>query len=411
MNEEVNKAILVLCTGDLYLEKSAGASRMKNFARALAPHCPVYFITFSPPYAIEPEQIKEVDKNFFVLEKPDDTLNGRMKKILIAFRYFRYVKEAYKFSKTLKKDVIFYHYPSTDMALDYFVVYYLIKLKKQKVYYEANEIRRYDSGFNKKVSFFVEPLHFLKRKFALIKYIQSEHLTKHFKGLVCISTNIEKYLHQYNHNTIRIPILANKELIDQSHKVVFKDNETFKICFSGTVGIMKENLGVFFEALSLVDKKFHNFRFDLYGSVVTTDKREIFNELIPRYNLTEKVLYKGMVLQDALQEIYKDYHLLVVPRGFNLQNHYGFSTKLSEYLISGVPVLITNISDNALYLHDGYNGFMVEPDNAQLMADKILEIIETYASFAETMPERAYDTVTKELDYSNFSETLTNFLN
>jgi glycosyltransferase involved in cell wall biosynthesis len=65
---------------------------------------------------------------------------------------------------------------------------------------------------------------------------------------------------------------------------------------------------------------------------------------------------------------------LILPRPRTLQNEYGFSTKLASYMGSGVATLATTVSDNAVYIQDGVNGFLVPPDRPDCLRDKLLEI-------------------------------------
>jgi len=108
--------------------------------------------------------------------------------------------------------------------------------------------------------------------------------------------------------------------------------------------------------------------------------------------------------------IFKEAHLLILPRGNTKQNQYGFSTKLSEYLVSGRPVLVTNVSDNGKYIKDGFNGFIIPPDSLESMTNKIKYIYENYNSFNEMIPSNALKTVKENFDYNLYSNSLYSFL-
>lgn len=55
-----------------------------------------------------------------------------------------------------------------------------------------------------------------------------------------------------------------------------------------------------------------------------------------------------------------EYSLLTFPRVLNLQTKFRFSTKLTEFMASGVPVFTANVSDNSLFVKDGLNGFIMQ---------------------------------------------------
>ncbi|MDG4949888.1 glycosyltransferase [Weeksellaceae bacterium KMM 9724] len=55
----------------------------------------------------------------------------------------------------------------------------------------------------------------------------------------------------------------------------------------------------------------------------------------------------------------------------------GFSNSLVEAMYSRTPALSTSVGSVPEIIKDGENGFLVEPDNEDLLVDKILEIMKT----------------------------------
>lgn len=406
----MKKSIIILCTSDLYFGNSAGASRMKNFAKALAKENSIYFLSSDRVNSYSKEKIIEIEKNIFVEAKGNRLKNNYLTKLFYPFYQLLFVIKTYSFSKKLNSKIVFYLYPSTKTLLDFIVAFYLIKMKNQKVFYEANEIRKFTPYLQNKESFFKSPTKYILRKTKHFKYVISEKLTTYYNGLLCISTNIESYLKKYNPRTLIIPILTNiNNMVSESPKF-YNDKESFIICFGGMINVKKENLEFFFAALGQLNEKYSKFEFHMYGPISSYDKNQIFNRLVKLYSLENKVHYMGARDQKELSIVYSKYHLLVIPRGFNLQNHYGFSTKLSEYLLSRVPVLVTNVSDNSLYIKDNFNGFIVEPDNSEIMADKLFEIINNYNKMVNPIIKNAENTIKEKFHYEVYSDKINDFL-
>ena len=88
-------------------------------------------------------------------------------------------------------------------------------------------------------------------------------------------------------------------------------------------------------------------------------KMRTLNNLKKKFLLDNRVYYVGNLDPDDLQDEFSKYHLLILSRPLNPQTRYGFSTKLSDYLISDVPVLVTDVSDNSIYIRDGINGYLI----------------------------------------------------
>ena len=97
-------------------------------------------------------------------------------------------------------------------------------------------------------------------------------------------------------------------------------------------------------------------------------------------------------------------------RPLNPQTRYGFSTKLSDYLISGVPVLVTDVSDNSIYIRDGINGYLIPPGSMSALEAKLMEIIDNYNQSSILIARNALETAARELDYRNYTDKLIDFL-
>jgi glycosyltransferase involved in cell wall biosynthesis len=381
---------------------SAGSARVMNYARAISKNCNVILLTFIRRKEIKFESIKEVETGIYTVG-----IKGKENRFLSKFFYVFYVLsflfEISKFSKKFDGRIkSFLLYPSTKILLDILTIIYLIKIKKFNVFYEVNEVRKYSSNllYNKD----------LYSAFKRLLYGFSEKLSGYFTGLLCISTNIENYFKKYNDKTVRIPILSNIKIVPELRHKKLADNDVFKIGFFGSVSYKKENFDLFFRSLLLLRQKCPDRKFTvaLYGQI-SSETEELLPEKLKEYNLEGVIKYFGKIDQNSVLSIMKNYHLLVLPRGNNLQNKFGFSTKLSEYLISGVPVLVTDVSDNALYLKDGFNGFVVPPDNINALTEKICYIINNYNYF-KNIEKNAFDTVKSHFAYNIYSDMLKDLL-
>ena len=102
-------------------------------------------------------------------------------------------------------------------------------------------------------------------------------------------------------------------------------------------------------------------------------------------------------------------NLLILPRPLNTQTNFGFSTKLAEYLISGVPVLVTDVSDNKIYIKDGFNGFMVDEISATGFEKKLIDIVGNYEVEKHIVSKEAFNTAKNHFDYRLYKDILTNF--
>jgi len=63
-----------------------------------------------------------------------------------------------------------------------------------------------------------------------------------------------------------------------------------------------------------------------------------------------------------------------------------------------------------MYIKDGQNGFIVKPDDNELMFQKLIHIIENFVTIKEPISSAAYQVSKQQLDYRLFKNKLYQFL-
>jgi glycosyltransferase involved in cell wall biosynthesis len=91
-------------------------------------------------------------------------------------------------------------------------------------------------------------------------------------------------------------------------------------------------------------------------------------------------------------------------------NNAGFSTKISESMAVGIPMLITDTSDAAVYIRDGVNGILLQDDSKEQVRKGIERILLLRRSDIEKMKRNARRTAEEWLDYTCYSKEIREFL-
>lgn len=362
-----------------FSDPTAGAARMRMYSKMLQSMSVENFL-----YSIY---------DFYAIHACVNKLNSSRYLRFISYpaRLCLYVLSLNKFIKSDCK-VVFYLYPTKQVLLDYLLIIYLKFIKRQRVFLEVNEVRRYGQGVKlKSIRYF--------------KYVLHERLAKYFDGLVCISKNIEDYYKRYNKNILRVPILSDDNAYQSNCN--YKADRPFNIGFTGSIHLQKENLAIFFEALQHISNNGFTIRFNLYGRI---SDPKVFYRIVNYYSLAKIVVYHGVVKQDLLPEVMAKQDLLVLPRAENKQNRFGFSTKLSEYLVSGVPVLLTDVSDNLVYLTHGENCLVADFNNPESFAKQVEALIINYISIAPTLAKNAFEVTEEKFNYRIHADGYSKFL-
>lgn len=395
------REVFIISTGKIINGKTAGARRILNIARSIAGgDATVYLCSLS---AITGEHLnsKEIFPGIFSIESIEA---GSGKQSLKHF-----LRGVTAFMAKDRSETVVYLYPSTLILKDFIYLLYFKYFKRYRFYCEINELRT-AIAFSK-----TPPGGWLRGLVYIIKSVKdylvyklSELQVILYDGIIVISMNLEEYFQRYTRRIARVPILCDISQINPDNRLGKYDGGVFRICFAGYIKMDKEGFDILLKALGVLGHD-HRVELFLYGILEKEDNKRLA-ELSGRYSLSEKIHYMGNIEPERLMSEFLKYHLLILPRPLNRRTKYGFSTKLSEYLVSGVPVLLTDVSDNALYIKDNYNGYLISPGSSEVMAEKLKTIIQEYNNQAQAIVANAYRTAREELDYRLYSQRYIDFL-
>lgn len=390
------KTVFVISTAEIIGGKTAGAGRILNIARSVAAgDVTVYLCSYSD-FRKNGPAVGLLFNKVYSYGVTTPGMNNR-------HGLLSYLRETGSLMAAPDSEKVVYLYPTTLVFRDFIFLLYFKFFKRHHFFCEINELRSaiaFSSAPPDNI--FKKVVWFLKSVKDWLVYKLNELQVPFYDGITVISTELESHFSRPARKITRIPILCNADLIvSQSEPLRFAEG-VFKICFAGYIKFEKEGFDLLLESLAAVNKSYP-VELHLYGKLEEEDQAKLDHYTI-KYDLGDRICYHGNFDPERLQAEFQKYHLLILPRTLNNRTKYGFSTKLTEYLVSGKPVLLTDVSDNSLFLRDGYNCFMIAPGNAGIMSSKIIEVIDTYNEVADKIVENAFVTVREQLDYRHFTQ-------
>lgn len=291
-------------------------------------------------------------------------------------------------------------YPTPNPLFELRFLRWKRKHRFANVYCEVNEVRRFEQTYVKTFS--------LPKRIAY-KFVtaNSEKFTRCYRGLVCISENIRQYFERYNNHSIVVPILSDMPKRMPKHR----DNNsgTVRFVFTGTVGIEKENLVELFRGFYAFNKTCSDWEFLLYGQVPEANRARIEN-ILEILGLTERVKLMGPINHERVARVLSEADCLILPRRNTKQNYYGFSTKLSEYAVSGTPIILTDTGVVFRYFEDGRDCMRVEGYEAQGFCEQMKRFIRLTAEERNEMACHAFETASQYFDWRVYAQELKQFL-
>lgn len=396
------KEVYIITTGQILNAKTAGAKRVINIAKSVA-SANVKVIIFSySDFINQSPYLNEIFKGVYGY-KGSDSGSGDHTHNLI-----RFMRVSSSIMNANRSEAVVFLYPTTLIFRDFIYLLYFKYLKGYRFFCEINELRSAIAFSSKPPSGIFHNLAYLMKstKDYLIFSI-NEWQVGFYDGIIVISEALEKYFAHRARKMIRVPILCDSDEIDEEFSGPVYNERLFKICFAGYIKIDKEGFDILFDALCNINKE-KAVSLYLYGILEKEDYQRL-TQLTLQFGLSDKVHYMGNIEQGMLVREMRKYHLLILPRPLTRRTKFGLSTKLADYLVSGIPVLVTDVSDNAQIIVDNQNGFIIPPGSSKLLTEKISEIINTYGSRASDVVKNAQRTARERLDYRLFSGEYINF--
>lgn len=280
----------------------------------------------------------------------------------------------------------------------HFIVYFPLRgvilhlLKKRNFIIEQNEfpiqIREPQTKFKENYSY---------HKYAA-KFIScSNELMTFFKDK--LSSNCK---------TLKISSVVEFDMFSSSDlKSPFAQNNYIVYC--GHMGGNKDGVSDLILGFSLFAKKNKSVNLCLIGSASQEEIKNFKNQ-IKENHIIDRVLLKGNLPHKEIPPYLLNAKILVLARPNNKQAQGGFPSKLAEYLSSGTPVLTTNVGEIPLYIEDKINGYLTDPSNPQMLADKFHHILKDYKT-SKKVGKNGQLTAKNHFDIKIQSKRLANFLN
>lgn len=273
----------------------------------------------------------------------------RLKSLLLGFTYC---------CRNIRRDDIIIIYSQMLMANLLFLA--LARWKRIRIYYELCEIPFY----NQKI---------INRFY---RFITLRFFFPLFRGFIVISTELkllaEKHKAKMAH-IIKIPIMVDQDrfLTDSYTDMPDLYKERLFIFYAGAISEKKDGIVSSVKAYIQAQKQIKDALLYLIAGPPSPDLLEI-NELAVRHHMEDSILYVGNLRPEEVVGYLKHAVLFISNKKNTLQNRNGFSTKIGEVLISGIPVITTDVGELSLYLQDGISAYIVPSAQQEMISEKIV---------------------------------------
>jgi len=157
----------------------------------------------------------------------------------------------------------------------------------------------------------------------------------------------------------------------------------------------------FYQAAKLVKTRYPNTHFQILGPADPSPDGIKLSEVM-KWHDDKEITYLGET--DDVRPFINNCHIFVLP-----SYHEGMPRTVLEAMATGRPILTTNVPGCKETVDDGLNGFLVEKQNYQSLADKMIYLLDNQDSW-NSMAEHSYDKVIKSFTIEQVNQHLLHIL-
>ena len=244
-----------------------------------------------------------------------------------------------------------------DIVLLYSCVDYLpffVKFKKCKIFHERTEHPE-----------------IIKAKF--LKTSRYINLCKKFDGLFVISRPLKEYFISAGIPEKKIKII--NMIVDESRFVGVEVNISKEkyIAYCGIIyNDSKDGVLDLIKAFIKYHKSYPDRKLLIAGPIKSKKQKVIYENYVRENGMDGFVVFLGLVSPNDMPVLLANAEMLMLTRPNNKQAHYGFPTKLGEYLLAKRPVIVSQVGDLDAFLTNGVNALFVIPENIDDIVSKML---------------------------------------
>ena len=223
-------------------------------------------------------------------------------------------------------------------------------------------------------------------------------------GVIAISSYLEKYFSNRSVKTMRVPILVDTRHECKETTETHKFNQKYlNLIYAGYPG-KKDLVANIISAVEQLNCDHMLINLHLLGLTGIQVQDLIHN------TISDAIICYGKVSQNDVPKYLKQADFSILLRPDKRYAHAGFPTKFVESLNAGLPVIANYTSDLALYLIDGYNGFVVEDFSTEALISKMKSILSIEKVKFSQLKVNAYCTAVENFDYRLYTNNLGNFI-
>jgi len=233
---------------------------------------------------------------------------------------------------------------------------------------------------------------------------------KLYDGFMVISEYLERYFRaraRPDARMIRIPILVDVDRF-ASRANQPPQLERPYVAYTGVIGDSKGVIDLV-RAFARLAPEFPQLDLVLSGGPTCGPYPDELRRIAAQLEVGSRVKFVGTLPCDRFPALLQNAEALVVPHISGTWAEAAFPTKLGEYLASGTPTVATRVGEIDRFVHDGYDAFLVPPDDPVALSERLTQILRNPAA-AREVGAKGQTTARRSFDYRMHGARLAAFI-
>ncbi len=181
------------------------------------------------------------------------------------------------------------------------------------------------------------------------------------------------------------------------------------ICYCGSLTILKDGVDILIKSFARLADRFKDVDLALVGRADTMEDEEFFRDLVASLGLKDRVHFTGKLSRNEIPAYLFHAEILTLARPKSIVADAGFPSKVTEYLATGRPVVVTSVGEIPVYLKDNINAFVAEPGSIESFSERMAFVLEN-KDFAENAGLKGKELAAGVFNYRNQVGSIISFL-
>jgi len=241
------------------------------------------------------------------------------------------------------------------------------------------------------------------------KKIKAFSESKLVDGILCISEYLKGFYTSLGVPARKILLVPSTVDADRFVKSEKSPYDFSYICYCGSLTLTKDGVHILIQSFNTLAQKYSDVKLVLIGKADTKKDEVFFREMVKSLGIESRVIFTGMLSRKLVPLYLTNAHILALARPKSIVADAGFPSKLTEYLATGNPIVVTRTGEIEYYLTDNFNTFIAEPDSVEDFADK-LDFVLSHYDVALAVGKKGQALATTVFNYNYQSKRLLSFI-